>query len=1176
MDSLVGDMSDLFTRNLIQSKSIQRLLDGIKTPHAKVLVTGTWGSLNAQLINIVDDDYKNGLIIASTDLEAKKIAEDIRAMGKEIMYFPAKEIFFFDVYATSHDYIFQRIAVLNELSNRWEDKNRNDILIVTTTQALLQPVPSRELWENSKIVLEVGKNVNLTHIMKSLVNMGYERVDKVETEGHFSVRGGILDIYQPNSSPIRIEFFDDEVDSIRIFDPSTQLSVKTQNTQMVYPCRDMILTEDNHRIFCNNLQNSVKKISDSTQKEALKELIINLQNNNFVDGIQRYMSLVPDHNNSLLSYMNINSPVYISSLTKVLDRFKMQQDDFHNRFYNHFERGALLSEQIHLIMSYSMIIDEIKKYRLVLMDHLNTVDDTFTLDESIAIPSMEAPLFNSGSRGLEDLISEIKTWSKNKYRIIMAVSSEKNQLRLQKSLLEYNISSTKWNDKEDMSDVGIIICTNNISHGFILRDISWVLLTDKELFGMHKKTRHKKRKMTKVIKSFNELSVGDYVVHEEHGIGRYDSIEQLEVDGQKKDYMKIAYSGDDRLYIPVENMDLIQKYVGKEVSSLRLSKLGGVEWKNAKLRAKKHIEDMTDELLELYAARKATQGYAYGEDTEWQKQLEDMFPYEETPDQIRCIDEIKKDMQQSIPMERLLCGDVGYGKTEVAIRAIFKAAMESKQIVFLVPTTLLAKQHYDRLRTRFSKFPIKVEMLSRFRSTKEQKKIVEDIRTGVIDIIIGTHRVLSKDVIYKDLGLLIIDEEQRFGVKHKEKIKTLKKGIDVLSLTATPIPRTLHMSMIGIRDMSIIEDPPDNRYPVQTYVTGYDENLIMEAIQREIDRGGQVFFVHNRVKDIDGVASSLQRLMPDIKIRVAHGQMSEVLLEKIMMGFLEHEFDVLVCTTIIETGLDISNVNTMIVNHADKMGLAQLYQLRGRVGRSSRVAYAYLMYSRNKVLSEIAQKRLQAVKAFTELGSGFKIAMKDLEIRGTGNILGASQSGHMASVGYEMFVKMLEEKVSEIKGDVNITVPETSVEYNISAYIPAEYVPNPQQKIELYKKIASIRNKEDAFSLEEEIEDRYGTLPQVVYNLINVSYLKALGKMAGANCIKENEKDVGIYWEKASDLKAESIILATHDFGKDIQINAGDAPNIRYKLLKKETPIKKLSKVIVFMEKMVEFQHTDY
>lgn len=1163
-------MNHLFCDVFEKSKSIQTLLEHIEKGRDTIFVTGVWGTLSAQLVTCLGrKQKKGGLVVVSSESEAKALVEDLKAFGQTVLYFPPRETFFFDVYAHSHQRIYDRIAVIESLVR--EDFS----LVVTTIEALLIRLPEKKIWKKERLFFNVGQSINRLLTLEKLVNMGYERVDQVETAGHFSIRGGILDIYAPGMTPVRIELFDDEVDSVRLFDPETQLSVKTEKKIEIGPCREIILDKDNRKRFCDKLVERMDKIKDKTQKEALIEMESRLRKGDWAEGLERYTALIYEKNATLVDFLYKDAPIYISSPPRVKEKGERYKLDYQNRFESHFERGALFSEQFHNIFEQDRIVKDIKSHPVVLMDNLDKGVGGFQPQETVRIHSMEAPLFH-GKR--EALVKELGQWKRRGYHVVLSVSSEKKEKRLQEELRRYDIEATCHKPFEDTNLPGTLsICAVNLNHGFLLRDIRYVVLTDRELSGVHKKTRKKRTKPSRPIKSFNELSVGDYVVHEAHGIGKYVGIDQLSVDGQKKDYMKITYSGDDVLYIPVENMDLIQKYIGKENQSTKLSKLGGVEWKRAKARAQKSIEDMTEDLLKLYASRKGAVGYAYGPDTEWQRQFEEMFPYEETPDQIRCIEEIKADMEKPLPMERLLCGDVGYGKTEVAIRAVFKAVMDSKQAVFLVPTTLLAQQHYDRLKARFSKFPVKVEMLSRFKSAGEQKKIIENLRTGILDVVIGTHRVLSDDVKYKDLGLLIIDEEQRFGVKHKEKIKRLKAEVDVLSLTATPIPRTLHMSMVGIRDMSLIEDPPEDRYPVQTYVTAYDENLVAEAIEREVDRGGQVFFVHNRVKDIDLITARLQRLVPDVRVRSAHGQMPEAALEQIMIEFLDHDFDVLVCTTIIETGLDISNVNTMIINNSDKMGLAQLYQLRGRVGRSNRTAYAYLMYSRDKVLSEAAEKRLRAVKTFTELGSGFRIAMRDLEIRGTGHILGAAQSGHMATVGYEMYVKMLEKKVRQIRGQTTLHEPETTVEYNISAYIPEEYVTNPQHKIELYKRISSIRNKEDAFEIEVEIEDRYGTLPVVVYNLIHVAYLKALGMAAGVHLISEDLSGVRFEWNHATDLKPETIILATQTFGQHIQVHAGNVPRIKYKFLRKgQSREKQLASVLKFMERIVHFQKGEY
>ena len=1152
------------------AKATEALVRSLDEGYQTISVTGVWGTLSAQVIAYTNMKVDSGsLVITNAQTEAKALVDDLNAFGCPAAFFPPREMVFFDMYAHSNQIVHDRIRVIERLLSG------EKLVVVTTSEALLMRLPSKKHWLRNRLEFELGESYDLKSALHTMVNMGYESVDMVESKGHFSLRGGILDIYAPSmDDPVRIEFFDDEVDSIRAFDPSTQLSKDKVESVQVGPCREVLLDDEIRKRFSDKLSKRIPQLKNEELQGKLRELKEHVNEDLYIDGLDRYFNLLYEDDATLMAFLSPRTPIFISEPSRTHEKADRYISDYRERFKNYFERGALLADQVNNIFSYDRILGDFENHPVILMDNLTKRIDDFRLDQIIHFQSVEAPLFHGKHEAMAD---ELLQWRKRDYHVVLAVADDEKAERLKKVLSDYSVPTTIVKDVETAVHSGeIFICPINLKHGFILRDIRYAVLTDKELSGVHRKTR-RKRKSGQLIKSFNELSVGDFIVHEGHGIGKYVGIDQLTVDSQKKDYMKITYSGDDVLYIPVENMDLIQKYIGNEITNTKLSKLGGAEWKRAKAKAQKSVEDMTDELLKLYASRHGRVGYAYGKDTEWQKQFEDMFPYQETPDQLKCIAEIKSDMEKPSPMERLLCGDVGYGKTEVAIRGVFKAVMDSKQVAFLVPTTILAQQHYDRLKARFSKFPVKVEMLSRFRTAKQQEKIIEDLRTGVLDVVVGTHRVLSSDVQYKDLGLLVIDEEQRFGVKHKEKIKQFKESVDVLSLTATPIPRTLHMSMIGIRDMSLIEDPPEDRYPVQTYVTDYDENLVAEAIEREIDRGGQVFFVHNRVNDIDQVTARLQKLVPDAKIQFAHGQMGEVKLEKLMMSFLNHEFDVLVCTTIIETGLDISNVNTIVINNADKMGLSQLYQLRGRVGRSNRIAYAYLTYARDKVLTEVAEKRLKAVKEFTELGSGFKIAMRDLEIRGTGNILGASQSGHMATVGYEMFVKMLEEKVRDIKGEKVEAPIETTVEYNISAFIPDTYVTNPQHKLELYKRISAIRDKEDAFSIEEEIEDRYGTLQTVVYNLIRISYLKALGMTARINLIKEEPGAVRFELATVKSLKPETIALVTQKYGRRILFNAGSQPYFQYRYLKKVmSREQKLIEIITLMEDIVGFQKGKY
>ena len=715
------------------------------------------------------------------------------------------------------------------------------------------------------------------------------------------------------------------------------------------------------------------------------------------------------------------------------------------------------------------------------------------------------------------LIEDINLRKKNGYKTLILAGTRTRGERLVNTLRDRDIESV-YKDIVDSIELGQVVVTfGNLVKGFEYPDLKICVISDKEVFGEAKKSLPKKgskRKGVGKITSFAELKPGDYVVHANHGVGVFKGIKQIEIAGNTRDYLDIVYDKGDKLYVPVDQLDLVQKYIGSEGKNPKINKLGGNEWQKAKAKVRKSINEIAEDLVKLYAARAALKGYKYSKDTEWQRQFEDEFPYEETPDQLTSLEEIKHDMESDKPMDRLLCGDVGYGKTEVAIRAAFKAVMDGKQVAFLVPTTILAEQHYKNLVKRFSDFPVKIDMVSRFRTTKQKKATLQALKEGNVDILIGTHRLVSKDIVFKDLGLLIVDEEQRFGVAQKEKIKSIKKNVDVLTLSATPIPRTLHMSLTGVRDISVIETPPEERFPIQTYVLEQNDQLIRDAILREVAREGQVYFVYNRVESIQGMANYISELVPECKVGVIHGQMTEKELEAEMIKFMQKEYDVLVCTTIIETGIDIQNVNTIIVNNADKMGLSQLYQLRGRVGRSNKIAYAYFMYTKDKVLTEVAEKRLKALKDFTELGSGFKIAMRDLEIRGAGNMMGSSQHGHMAAIGYDLYCRMLEDTVKLIKGDIDKEPIETTVDIKVDAYIPSSYIEDEIQKIEVYKKIAAIENLNDYKEIKEELEDRYSSIPEAVYNLMDIAYIKSLAKELLIEEIKEFKSEVRFKFPK--------------------------------------------------------------
>ncbi|MPM13827.1 Transcription-repair-coupling factor [bioreactor metagenome] len=773
------------------------------------------------------------------------------------------------------------------------------------------------------------------------------------------------------------------------------------------------------------------------------------------------------------------------------------------------ERGLALKSQGNLLYHYSDLEFIINDKKLVLNTLIPKQINDFNINSVINFEAREIPTFNAK---VDVLVEELNRLKYSGYKIILATNTLERAKKINSELLDLGLETTisKSRDMEIKSSQ-IIVMPGRISSGFEYKSIKFAVITDNEMIGVHKRgssSKSKKSKKGKKIDSFLDLNVGDYVVHENSGVGRYTGIEQITVNAIKKDYMKIVYQGGDNLYVPIDQMDKVQKYIGVEEDKVKLNKLGTNEWTKAKAKVKKEIEDMTKDLIELYAKREKVKGYKFSKDTTWQSEFESLFPHQETDDQLKAIEDTKKDMESNKVMDRLVCGDVGYGKTEVAIRAVFKACMDQKQVAVLVPTTILAQQHYNTFKERFENYPIRVEVLSRFKTPKQQKQIIEDAKKGLVDVLIGTHRIVSKDINLPNLGLVVIDEEQRFGVRHKEALKKIKSTVDVLTLSATPIPRTLHMSLSGIRDMSVIEEPPQERHPVITYVTEAKESVIQDEIERELGRGGQVFFIYNRVEHIEEMASMIQRLVPDARVAVAHGRMTSKALENIILGFLNKEFDILVCTTIVETGMDISNANTMIIYDADKMGLAQLYQLRGRVGRSSRQGYAYLMYEKDKVLSEIAEKRLKAIREFSEFGSGFKIAMRDLEIRGAGNILGSQQHGHMAVIGYDLYVKMLNDAIRKVKGELIVEEVEVEIDLSVNAYIPDYYIDDELIKLEMYKKIACIENKDDLAEVQYELEDRFSDIPKPVETLLNIAYIKSMCKKLKIEKVRQNKDEI--------------------------------------------------------------------
>ncbi|MFR5171911.1 MAG: transcription-repair coupling factor, partial [Clostridium paraputrificum] len=969
-----------------------------------------------------------------------------------------------------------------------------------------------------------------------------------------------------------IELFGDEIDSIRTFNTESQRSIEKVNSIEVFPAKEIIIDDEIIDYALNNIKEELDlTLKNNKDKErgiklntVISKNLEELREIHDFETIDSYLPLFYKKSESLFDYLE-DYIFVLDDKVRSLGKLDSTYLEFNENYSIFLQRGDILPSQGKLLLEKEELIELLEEKINITMDAINKGGEFLSPIRKIEINSA---ILHHYQGQLDLLIEDILKKKKDGYRTVILSGTRVRGERLVSTLRERGIESSYRDNIESIALGEVVITFGNLLKGFECPKYRTCVISDKEVFGEAKrklsKTKSKSKGVSK-IKSFAELKPGDYVVHVNHGIGVYKGIKQIEVSGHKRDYLDIVYDKGDKLYVPVDQLDLVQKYIGSEGKSPKVNKLGGAEWQKAKSKVKKSINEIAEDLVKLYAARASVKGYKYSKDTEWQMQFEDEFPFQETPDQLSSIEEIKKDMESDKPMDRLLCGDVGYGKTEVALRAAFKAVMEGKQVAFLVPTTILAEQHYKNMIKRFSDFPIKIDMISRFRTAKEQKSTLQSVKEGNVDILVGTHRLVSKDIVFKDLGLLIVDEEQRFGVAQKEKIKNLKKNVDVLTLSATPIPRTLHMSLTGVRDISVIETPPEERYPIQTYVVEQNDQLIRDAIMREIGRGGQVYFVYNRVEDIEKIANYIKNLVPESRVGIAHGQMTERQLEKEMLDFMANEYNVLVCTTIIETGIDIQNVNTIIIYDADKMGLSQLYQLRGRVGRSNRIAYAYLLYTKDKVLTEVAEKRLKALKDFTELGSGFKIAMRDLEIRGAGNMMGSAQHGHMAAIGYDLYCRMLEDTVKLIKGDIDKEPIETTVDLKVDAYIPSSYIEDEMQKIEVYKKIAAIESIDEYMDIKEELEDRYSDIPDPVYNLMDIAYIKSRAKLLSIEEIKESGNDV-IFRFQAGDSNYEKIFKVIIEKYKDsIMLKFGEIPSFIFKLKDQ-----KKENMLAFFKEMLE------
>ena len=1167
---------------LLELQEYDNLVQALKSGKGPLQVTGTLDSQKVHLMYELGEAsaFSWKLVVTYDDTRAKEIYDDLRSFTSRVWLYPAKDLLFYSADIHGNLMARQRIAVLRRLM---EDREG---VVVTTMDGLMDHLLPLKYLREQSITVESGQVIDLDVWKERLIAMGYERVAQVDGMGQFSIRGGIVDIFPLTEEvPVRIELWDDEVDSIRTFDLESQRSVEQLENITIYPAAEVVLSADQLAAGIRRLEKEEKTYEKALREQhkpeeahrihtIIGELRSGLDEGWRIGGLDAYIRyFCPDTVSFLEYFPQGESVIFLDEPARLKEKGETVELEFRESMVHRLEKGYLLPGQTELLYPAAEILARMQKPYAVMLTGLDQKLPGMKVNQKFSI---DVKNVNSYQNSFEILIKDLTRWKKEGYRVILLSASRTRASRLASDLREYDLRAYCPDGREGESgnaggegagsaDTGnpgavntsvrkvrpgeILVTYGNLHRGFEYPLLKFVFITEGDMFGVEKKRKRRKKTnyQGKAIQSFTELSVGDYVVHEEHGLGIYKGIEKVERDKVIKDYIKIEYGDGGNLYLPATRLESIQKYAGAEAKKPKLNKLGGTEWNKTKTRVCGAVQEIARDLVKLYAARQEKAGFQYGTDTVWQREFEELFPYDETDDQMDAIDAVKKDMESRRIMDRLICGDVGYGKTEVALRAAFKAVQDSKQVVYLVPTTILAQQHYNTFVQRMKDFPVRVDMLSRFCTPARQKRTLEDLRKGMVDIVIGTHRVLSKDMQFKDLGLLIIDEEQRFGVAHKEKIKHLKENVDVLTLTATPIPRTLHMSLAGIRDMSVLEEPPVDRTPIQTYVMEYNEEMVREAINRELARNGQVYYVYNRVTDIDEVAGRVQALVPDAVVTFAHGQMREHELERIMADFINGEIDVLVSTTIIETGLDISNANTMIIHDADRMGLSQLYQLRGRVGRSNRTSYAFLMYKRDKLLREEAEKRLQAIREFTELGSGIKIAMRDLEIRGAGNVLGAEQHGHMEAVGYDLYCKMLNQAVLALKGEtLEEDSYDTVVECDIDAYIPGRYIKNEYQKLDIYKRISAIETEEEYMDMQDELMDRFGDIPRSVENLLKIASIRALAHQAYVTEVVINRQEVRLTMYQKAKLQVDKIPDMVRSYKGDLKLVPGDVPSFHY------------------------------
>lgn len=1135
-------------------------------PQLAPLFDGLAGTTRAQLVYGLDDSARNllmaavrirtgrpVLLVAHDSLQATKIYEDLLAIFKEeeVFYFPSLDLLYgYTLLSASGDAAAQRIAVLKALAT---GKN---IFVVATISALLTKMAPFAPWQNACLSISGGQQLPLASLLLALTAAGYERVEIVDVQGQISLRGGILDIFPVGELyPYRLEFFGDVVDSIRCFELSSQRSRETVSLLEIAPAREMVVGAAQRSEALVALKDGMRHLAEQAGKRdcpeaggRLREIVAEhfelIREGAYFPGMEQYLPFFYPDTTSLVDYFPKEALLFVDDPPRCQQAAEQLLSQLSEMQSTLLAQGDILPRQVEPAWTYDEVLANPAR-QLVAFSLFTHSSPHHSYRRTISLSAKPVPRFF----GQWDLFAEeVGHWRRQGYRTVILTSSRQRSTGITGVLADKDIPAYYALAEPEFLPRTVTLLHGTLEAGFVIPAVKLAVLAEHDILPQKKKRRRIKGKEGLLVGNYQELQIGDHVVHEQHGIGQYLGLRTLEVGGTQRDYLYIQYAGNDKLFIPVEQIDLVRKYIGVEGKKPKLHALGGGEWSRAKARVQASVQELAKELLALYAARESEPGHQFPPDHPWQKDFEAAFPYEETPDQLQTIKEVKEAMEKTQPMDRLLCGDVGYGKTEVALRAAFKAVMDGRQAAFLVPTTVLAQQHYRNFIDRLAGFPVTVGVLSRFQSAAEQKATLRGLREGQIDLVVGTHRLLSRDVRFKNLGILVVDEEQRFGVRHKERIKMLKQNLDVLTMTATPIPRTLHMSMVGVREISVIETPPEDRYPIQTYVLEYADTLIREAVGRELSRGGQVYFVHNRVQSIDRWAARLRELLPGVRLAVAHGQMAEDRLEDVMLDFLHGEYDVLLSTTIIEAGLDIPNVNTIIIHDADKFGLAQLYQLRGRVGRSNRIAYCYLTYQKDKVLTEVAEKRLQAIKEFTELGSGFKIALRDLEIRGAGNILGPEQHGFMMTVGFDLYVKLLEDAIRTYQGEVRVKKVPARIEVQADAYLPASYIADARQKIAFYQKVAAVEEIQEINEAKEELSDRYGPLPSAAQNLLNVAHIRLLAEQLHISVISEEKGALQIRFTAQASFNANELRIICQKYAGRLMISTGKQFLVSFRL----------------------------